>query len=49
MNIFRGLDHTVKIFQAKDGKGLHSRKVKRPEGMSGRQWKKLRKAARRAA
>lgn len=48
MNIFKGLNHSVKIFASADGKGLQSLKVKRPEDMSGRQWKKPRKAARRA-
>jgi len=47
MNIYKGLDHQVKVFSGKDGQPLKSRKPKRPEGMSGRQWKKFRKAARR--
>lgn len=40
MNIFKGLNHSVKIFSSADGKGLRSLKVKRPGGMNGRQWKK---------
>jgi len=48
MNIFKGLNHSVKIFASGDGKGLQSLKAKRPDGMSGRQWKKQRKTARRA-
>jgi len=47
MNIFKRLNHSVRIFSPTDGKGLQSLKVKRPDGMSGRQWKKQRKSARR--
>lgn len=47
MNIFKGLNHQVQVSSSKDGKGLKSRKAKRPDGMSGRQWKRLRKGMRR--
>lgn len=47
MNVFKGLDHTVQVFSAKSGKGLKSRKAKRPAGMSARQFKKTVKASRR--
>jgi hypothetical protein len=39
--------HMVKVFQAKDGKGLRSLKTKRPAGMSARQFKKAVKLSRR--
>ena len=47
MNIFKGLNHLVKVHSMKDGSPLKSGKRRRPEGMSGRQWRKARKAARR--
>ena len=46
MNIFSKFAHKVKLFSSENGP-LRTRKVKRPAGMSGRQWKKARKAARR--
>jgi len=41
MNPFKGLGHMVKIY---GGGQLQSTKPKRPAGMSGRQWKRARKA-----
>jgi hypothetical protein len=46
MNPFSGLMHKVKIHSSEKGPLLSS-KPKRPQGMSGRQWKKAKKAARR--
>jgi len=46
MNRFKGLNHDAKIWHSASGP-LKSLKVKRPAGMSGRQWKKARKTARR--
>jgi hypothetical protein len=47
MNPFKGMTHMVKVFQAKDGKGLRSLEPKRPAGMSARQFKKAVKLSRR--
>jgi hypothetical protein len=45
MNIFKGLDHQVKIWRSQEPRV--SPKPKRPEGMSGRQWKIARREARK--
>jgi hypothetical protein len=48
VNPFSGIEHKVRLFSSADGP-LRSRKVKRPTGMSGRQWVRLRKQRRRDA
>jgi hypothetical protein len=47
VNIWKGLDHQIKVFSSRDGKGLRSKETKRSKDMSARQWKRWKKAARR--
>jgi hypothetical protein len=44
----KAVTRMVKVFRARDGKGVRSLKPKRPAGMSARQWKKAVKQYRRA-
>lgn len=46
-NIYAGLDHQVTVHRNKDGSPIRSTEKKRPAGMSGRQWKRTQREARK--
>lgn len=46
-NIWKGLNHQIQVFSRKDGMPIRSTEPQRPAGMSGRQWKRLKRAARK--
>ncbi len=45
MNIWKGLKHTVTVF-TNGGQPIRRATPKKPKGITGRQWKKMRRAAR---